>query len=118
MNFKEESDFTVNSSSLKEIRNFARELFEKVEELKASGAQLKLAFDALENLHYHHLYSNVSMADDGYMLLDTVIKGVNPDLGNDVNLNLNLSYDLLGLLESLNITEQFESKMVQGLQNN
>ena len=89
-----------------------------VEELKASGTQLKLAFDALENLHYHQLYSSVSMADDGYMLLDTVIKGINPDLDNEVNLNLNLSYDLLGLLESLYITEQFEKKVIESLQKN
>lgn len=87
-----------------------------VEELKSSSTELKLAFDALENLHYHHLSSEVSMADDGYMLLVTVIKGRNPDLDNEVNLNLNLSYDLLGLLESLNITEHFESKVLKSLQ--
>ena len=78
--------------------------------------ELKLAFDALENLHYHHLSSEVSMIDDGYMLLVTEIKGRNPDLDNEVNLNLNLSYDLLGLLESLNITEHFESKVLESLQ--
>lgn len=88
-----------------------------VEELKASGTQLKLAFDALENLHYHLLSSDVSMADDGYMLLATKIKGRNPDLDNDVNLNLNLSYDLIGLLESLNITERFENKVLKGLKH-
>jgi len=88
-----------------------------VEELKTSSTELKLAFDALENLHYHHLSSEVSMADDGYMLLVTAIKGRNPDLDNDVNLNLNLSYDLLGLLESLNITEHFENKVIKGLQH-
>ncbi|GAA0813721.1 hypothetical protein GCM10009111_09570 [Colwellia asteriadis] len=89
-----------------------------VEELKASSLELKLAFGALENLHYHYLYSAVSMGDDGYMLLDTVIKGRNPDLENDVNLNLNLSYDLLGLLESLTITDSLESNMINGLQKN
>jgi len=88
-----------------------------VEELKTSSTELKLAFDALENLHYHHLSSDVSMEDDGYMLLVTAIKGRNPDLDNEVNLNLNLSYDLLGLLESLNITEHFESKVIKGLQH-
>ena len=89
-----------------------------VQELKASNSQLQLAFDALQNLHYHQLSSDVSMADDGYMLLETVIKGRNPDINNDVNLNLNLSYDLLGLLESLSITEQFEKRIVNGLQKN
>jgi hypothetical protein len=87
-----------------------------VEELKANNSQLKLAFDALQNLHYHQLSSDVSMADDGYMLLETVIKGRNPDIDNDVNLNLNLSYDLLGLLESMSITERFEKSIIKGLQ--
>jgi hypothetical protein len=56
------------------------------------------------------------MADDGYMQLDTVIKGRNPDIDNDVNLNLNLSYDLLGLLESLSITQRFEDRILKSLQ--
>lgn len=89
-----------------------------VAELKASNAQLQLAFDALQNLHYHQLSSAVSMADDGYMQLDTVIKGRNPDIDNDVNLNLNLSYDLLGLLESLSITQRFEESIINDLQKN
>ncbi|WP_231731615.1 intermembrane phospholipid transport protein YdbH family protein [Colwellia sp. TT2012] len=86
-----------------------------VAELKASSTEFSLAFAALENLHYHHLTSAVSMTDDGYMLLVTEIKGRNPDLDNEVNLNLNLSYDLLGLLESFNITEYFENKLIKGL---
>jgi hypothetical protein len=89
-----------------------------VAELKANNSQLKLAFDALQNLHYHQLSSDISMADDGYMLLKTVIKGRNPDIDNDVNLNLNLSYDLLGLLESMSITEKFEAHIIKGLQKN
>lgn len=84
-----------------------------VARLKESSTELKLAFDALQNLHYHQLNSQVSMANDGYMLLDTKIKGRNPDLDNDVNLNLNLSYDLLGLLESLDITNQMEKKLIK-----
>jgi len=87
-----------------------------VERLKADNKQLQLAFGALQNLHYHQLSSDVSMTDDGYMLLETVIKGRNPDIDNDVNLNLNVSYDLLGLLESISITERFEEKIIKGLQ--
>ncbi|TWX73590.1 YdbH domain-containing protein [Colwellia sp. C1TZA3] len=89
-----------------------------VAELKANNSQLKLAFDALQNLHYHQLSSDISMADNGYMLLKTVIKGRNPDIDNDVNLNLNLSYDLLGLLESMSVTKQFEERIIKGLQKN
>ena len=58
MNFKEESDFTVNSSSLKEIRNFARELFEKVEELNDYKEELVLALaEAAQNI-VKHAYKN------------------------------------------------------------
>ncbi|MFT5756817.1 MAG: hypothetical protein ACI9LM_001542 [Alteromonadaceae bacterium] len=100
----------INNGLIQIINNPA------VEELKASNSQLKLAFGALQNLHYHQLSSDVSMNDDGYMLLETVIKGRNPDLDNDVNLNLNLSYDLLGLLESMTITERFEERIIKDLQ--
>lgn len=89
-----------------------------VAELKENNTQLQLAFEALQNLHYHQLSSAVSMAEDGYMLLETVIKGRNPDIDNDVNLNLNLSYDLLGLLESISITQRFEESIIKGLQQN
>jgi len=111
-------NFLIKGGSIKNVGDGIIQVYNNpaVEELKASSTELKLAFSALENLHYHHLSSEVSMADDGYMLLDTAIKGRNPDLDNDVNLNLNLSYDLLGLIESLNITEDFESKIIKGLQ--
>ena len=112
-------NFLIKGGSIKNVGDGIIQVYNNpaVEELKASSTELKLAFSALENLHYHHLSSEVSMADDGYMLLDTAIKGRNPDLDNDVNLNLNLSYDLLGLIESLNITEDFESKIIKGLKN-
>ncbi|MGB1261614.1 MAG: YdbH domain-containing protein [Cognaticolwellia sp.] len=110
--------FTMAQGELHNVSNGLIQVKDNpaVEELKANNSQLKLAFDALQNLHYHQLSSDVSMADDGYMLLETVIKGRNPDIDNDVNLNLNLSYDLLGLLESLSITEQFEKSIIKGLQ--
>lgn len=109
--------FLIDEGNLYNVGNGLIQVYNNpaVEELKRGNTELKLAFNALENLHYHHLSSVVSMADDGYMQLNTSIKGRNPDLDNDVNLNLNLSYDLLGLLESLNITEHFESKVIKGI---
>ena len=110
--------YIIKDGELHNINNGLIQVFDNpaVANLKASNSQLQLAFDALQNLHYHQLSSAVSMADDGYMLLETVIKGRNPDINNDVNLNLNLSYDLLGLLESLSITERFEKSIIKGLQ--
>jgi hypothetical protein len=111
-------NITIKQGELHNISNGLIQVINNpaVEELKANNSQLKLAFDALQNLHYHQLSSDVSMSDDGYMLLETVIKGRNPDLDNDVNLNLNLSYDLLGLLESMTITERFEQHIINDLQ--
>ncbi|GHE82327.1 intermembrane phospholipid transport protein YdbH family protein [Thalassotalea profundi] len=112
--------FTVEDGKLYNINNGIIQVINNpaVAELKNNNSQLQLAFDALENLHYHQLSSTVSMADDGYMLLQTEIKGRNPDIDNDVNLNLNLTYDLPGLLESLSITDRFEQNIIDGLQNN
>jgi len=112
--------FIVEAGELHNVSNGLIQVINNpaVAELKANNSQLQLAFDALENLHYHQLSSAVSMADDGYMQLDTVIKGRNPDIDNDVNLNLNLTYDLLGLLESLSITQRFEDSIIKGLQKN
>jgi len=89
-----------------------------VEALKQSSTELALAFDALQNLHYHQLNADVFMYDDGRMLLDTVIKGRNPDLDNEVNLNLNINYDLLGLIKSLRIADSVENEIIQKLQQN
>lgn len=113
-----DNSLTITGGKLHNISNGIIRITENpaVNELKTQNSQLKLAFDALENLHYHQLQSDVSMANDGYMQLDTVIKGRNPDLDNDVNLNLNLSYDLMGLLESLSITAQFEKNILDSLQ--
>jgi len=58
MNFKQENEFTVNSSSLKDIRNFARDLFEKVEELNDYKEELVLALaEAAQNI-VKHAYKN------------------------------------------------------------
>ena len=112
--------YTIEKGELHNVSNGLIQVKDNpaVAKLKANNTQLQLAFDALQNLHYHQLSSDVSMADDGYMLLETVIKGRNPDIDNDVNLNLNLSYDLLGLLESISITKQFEERIIKGLQKN
>jgi len=87
-----------------------------VESLKQSSTELALAFEALDNLHYHQLNADVSMYDNGRMLLDTVIKGRNPDLDNEVNLNLNINYDLIGLIKSLRIADDVQSEINQKLQ--
>lgn len=88
-----------------------------VKRLKTSRDDLRLAFDALQNLHYQQLNSQVTMSDDGQMYLQTVIKGINPDLDNEVNFNLNLDYDLLGLLQSALISKNVEQQVNDKVKN-
>tara|TARA_B100001063_G_scaffold42846_1_gene36648 strand:- start:848 stop:1258 length:411 start_codon:yes stop_codon:yes gene_type:complete len=64
MNFKKEKEFQVNSSSLKDIRNFARELFEKVEELDNYQEELVLALaEAAQNI-VKHAYNGEASSDN------------------------------------------------------
>jgi len=109
------NNFLVKDGSLHNVSHGVIQVMNNpaVARLKEGSAELKLAFDALQNLHYHQLTSEVSMANDGYMLLATAIKGRNPDLDNEVNLNLNLNYDLLGLLASLDITKHIENSIIK-----
>ena len=111
--------FMIENGKLHNISNGLIQVKDNpaVANLKANNSQLQLALDALQNLHYHQLSSDISMKEDGYMQLETIIKGRNPDIDNDVNLNLNLSYDLLGLLESLSITDSVEKSIIKGFKN-
>jgi len=115
--FFKNKKLTIENGDLYNVSNGVIQVKDNpaVERLKVSSTELKLAFDALQNLHYHQLSADVAMADDGYMLLDTKIKGRNPDIDNDVNLNLNINYDLLGLLESMKITEKYEQSIINDL---
>ena len=64
MNFREEKEFKVNSANLKVIRNFARELFEKVDELNDYKEDLVLALaEAAQNI-VKHAYSGEATSDN------------------------------------------------------
>ena len=69
MNFEEEREFSINTSSLKNIRNFARELFEKVEELNNYKEELVLALaEAAQNV-IKHAYKGQASSDDMRILI-------------------------------------------------
>ena len=69
MNFEREKEFPINSSSLKDIRNFARELFEKVEELNNYKEELVLALaEAAQNV-VKHAYKGQASSDDMRILI-------------------------------------------------
>ena len=69
MNFKEEKEFPIDSSSLKNIRSFARGLFEKVEELDNYKEELVLALaEAAQNV-VKHAYKGQASNDDMRILI-------------------------------------------------
>jgi len=64
-----------------------------------------MAMQALQNFQYDKLQSNVKYAPDGSLNLGLQFEGKNPDFfdGQKTELNVNLEYNLLDLLESLRI---------------
>ena len=69
MNFREEKKFRVNSANLKVIRNFARELFEKVDELNDYKEDLVLALaEAAQNI-IKHAYKGKETEDSMRVLI-------------------------------------------------
>ena len=70
MNFREEKEFNVNSANLKVIRNFARELFEKVDELNEYKEDLVLALaEAAQNI-VKHAYKGKETEDSMRVLIN------------------------------------------------
>ena len=69
MNFREEKEFKVSSANLKVIRNFARELFEKVDELNDYKDDLVLALaEAAQNI-IKHAYKSKETEDSMRVLI-------------------------------------------------
>ena len=61
MNFKDQKEFPVDSASLKDVRNFARELFNKVSEFENYKEELVLALaEAAQNIVKHAYNGNPS----------------------------------------------------------
>ena len=69
MNFREEKEFKVSSANLKVIRSFARELFEKVDELNDYKDDLVLALaEAAQNI-IKHAYKSKETEDSMRVLI-------------------------------------------------
>lgn len=84
--------------------------------LGAGDASLALVRQALSNYHFDALESSIDYSPAGELLLGMQLEGYNPELenGRRVNLNLNLSNDLKGLLQSLQAGRTIED-LVQKL---
>ena len=94
---------------------------EKLTALGTSNPAMKIAADALENFHYHHLSSGVQLSPQGTLNLAFVLKGQNPDVekGRPINFTINLQEDLPALFKSLQlsgkVSERIEQKVRQQL---
>jgi hypothetical protein len=75
-----------------------------------SGSALGLARRALSNLQYDSLTSDVTYDEDGDLVMNLRLKGVNPDLDplQPVILNLNIENNVPQLLESLQATRNIQ----------
>ena len=63
MNFKDQKEFPVDSAQLKEVRNFARGLFDQVPEFEDNREELVLALaEAAQNI-VKHAYSGQPSGD-------------------------------------------------------
>jgi anti-sigma regulatory factor (Ser/Thr protein kinase) len=63
MNIKEQKEFSVDSASLKDVRNFARALFDEVPEFENNKEELVLALaEAAQNI-VKHAYSGQPSGD-------------------------------------------------------
>lgn len=71
--------------------------------VSGGNAALDLVNQALSNYRFDNLQSSVDYTPDGELLLGMQLQGSNPDMNNGqrINLNLNLSNNVIDLLESL-----------------
>ncbi|MCY0964976.1 intermembrane phospholipid transport protein YdbH family protein [Parathalassolituus penaei] len=72
-----------------------------------------LAMQALKNFQFRELGSTINYQPDGSLHLAMKFEGKNPDFfgGQSTNLNINLDYNLLDLLESLRVADDIISRV-------
>ncbi len=98
------------------------------EALKHTSANMNLVLQALNNFHYDALTVGLDYDHTGKLLLETKIKGKNPDLhrGKPIHFNLNVEENIPALLQSLQVAKDIEGtideliqssgeKLIQGL---
>lgn len=80
--------------------------------------QLQLAFSALADLRYERLTSRIDYQEGGELVLGISVRGRSPELedGRPVELNLNVTQNLLTLLRSLQFADQIDAEIRRRLQ--
>lgn len=81
--------------------------------LAASDQGMGLAMQLLQDFRYDRLHTQVQYQPDGQFNLGLQFQGYNPQFfqGQTANLNVNLDYNLLDLLESLRLTDDVVGRL-------
>ncbi|WP_432470500.1 YdbH domain-containing protein [Amphritea sp. HPY] len=82
--------------------------------LTQTNPSLKIAFDALRNFNFSSLGIRLNLAEDGDAILNTRIKGFNPDWNNSqpIDFSVNIEENIPKLIETL----QFTDKLTRGIE--
>jgi hypothetical protein len=93
-----------------EIRYIANEASRK---LASTSPELGQALDLLSNFQYKVLSSEVSLDQQGNLLLGLSLSGKNPEKyeGRPVNFNINVEQNLDPLLQSLRLSDKLEEQI-------
>ncbi len=84
----------------------------------AGNYGLKIALQALSNFRYKSLELDVNYQPDGTLILDTALKGSNPDWqkGQPIDFNIRIEQDLLKLLQALTFSDTLSEDLDRKLQ--
>lgn len=76
--------------------------------LTQTNPSLMIAFDALSNFNFSSLGIRLNLAEDGAAILNTRIKGFNPDWNNSqpVDFSVNIEENIPKLIETLQFTDK------------
>ncbi len=84
----------------------------------AGNYGLAIAMEALSDFRYHQLDLGIDYQPDGTLVLDTALKGSNPNWqnGQPVDFNIRIEQNLLKLLKALQFSGSLSEKLDQKLQ--
>jgi len=82
-----------------------------VNQLRLSQPQLVFVWDALENLHYSELSSDIDYKADGSAIIKVAIRGRNPAFERPIEFNYSHQENILQLLRSLRIGDEISQQI-------
>ncbi|NRA53351.1 MAG: YdbH domain-containing protein [Gammaproteobacteria bacterium] len=82
-----------------------------VNQLRLSQPQLEFVWDALENLHYSELSSDIDYKADGSAIIKVAIRGRNPAFERSIEFNYSHQENILQLLRSLRIGDEISQQI-------